>query len=161
MGVREPKTFHQPSYTHWFDWAFWVYELPSLDRAMDVPLSSRIPWLLCGRTGWRVVVLRDFLSIERGLFRINVTSCVESVPARVRWTGGYQISANRCIRYGTEVFCPPPSFTLYCSNYLGFLAICFTKIIPQLLRERIPVTPANRGFYVGPRVHQNPHNVLW
>jgi hypothetical protein len=37
--------------------------------------------------GRRVVVLRDFVSVERGLFTINFTSCVESVPACVRWTG--------------------------------------------------------------------------
>jgi hypothetical protein len=43
-----------------------------------------------------MVVLRDFLSVERGLFTINVTSCVESVPASVRWTGGCQISVDLC-----------------------------------------------------------------
>jgi hypothetical protein len=58
---------------------------------MDVPLSSLIPWLLCGDTA-RVVVLIDFLSVERELFTINVTSCVESVPARV-----LLMSVDRCI----------------------------------------------------------------
>ena len=47
--------------------------------------------------GRRVVVLRDFLSVERGFFTINVTSCVESLPLRVRWTGGYQPCVDRCI----------------------------------------------------------------
>jgi hypothetical protein len=68
-----------------------------LTESMDVTWSSRISWLVCGRTLWRVIVLRNFLSIERGPFTVNVTSCVESVPACVHCTGGGPISATAVI----------------------------------------------------------------
>jgi hypothetical protein len=51
---------------------------------------------MCGRTGRAGGCAEIFVSVERGLFTINTTSCVESVPARVRWTGGYQPCVDRC-----------------------------------------------------------------
>jgi hypothetical protein len=69
-----------------------------LTEPIDVTLSSRIPWLVCGGggTGHKGGCAESFLSVERGLFTINVTSSVESVPARVCCTGGGATSVNCC-----------------------------------------------------------------
>ena len=74
-----------------------------------------------------------------------------------------------------KLTCPPPSFlpmsfnvpvvaptfNLYFGNYLAILTNAIPKKVPQLLRGRIPVTPANHQFYVVPPVASTVFKVFW
>jgi hypothetical protein len=63
------------------------------------------------------------------------------------------------IRRGGGFHLPPTNFGNYL--YLAILTNAIPKKVPQLLRGRIPVTPANHQFYVVPPVASTVFKVFW